>query len=86
MTRPTVRQVEGLVESREIGARIDDTRQWRELPGGRWAIPVVAYMSRDPMPDVVLAPDGKGWKVDRPQRTRAEVNDQIFAVSEGESL
>jgi len=61
---PTIRQVENIIEAREVGARLA-AGEWRELPGGKWAIPVVAYMSRAPLPPIVLAPDGKGWKVER---------------------
>jgi hypothetical protein len=86
MARPTVREVEMLIEARDVGARLRDGA-WRSLPGGRWAVPVGAYMASviapgspaSTMPDVVIAPKpGGGWRVDREARVQPEEQERIF--------
>jgi hypothetical protein len=62
---PTDRDVERALGPRSVGARRVQG-SLRPLPKGRWAVPVVAYMSLDPMPDVVLGLEGGRWvAVDR---------------------
>jgi len=64
MSEPTLREVERVLHVREVGARLAEG-PWHQRARGRWGIPVVAYMSREPLPDQVVHKAEGGWAVDK---------------------
>ena len=57
---PTHSEADRALSPRAVGARIA-AGPFRALPKGRWSVPAVAYMSLDPIGEVVLALEGKRW-------------------------
>jgi hypothetical protein len=86
MSRPTEAQASALLFT--MGARLA-AGPWREEYGGRWVVPARTYMGSqlegdDPavhrLPDVVIAPSGAGWKLDREApRVQHEQQEPIYA-------
>jgi hypothetical protein len=57
---PTHAEADRAMCPRAVGARIA-AGPFQALPKSRWGVPAVAYMSLDPIGEVVLALEGKRW-------------------------
>jgi len=69
---PTLAEACAVIHTREVGGRVvcGATETWApaDLGDGRFAVRVVSYMARDPMPDVVLVKARGKWTREKAER------------------
>lgn len=61
---PTRAKIEAVLACREVGARLAHG-PWMKLGPARWGVPALAYLSLEPLGDLVIVQKAGRWVAER---------------------